>query len=142
MALVINEDYIFAPQVWDITDDGVLVGTQFAVYFVPTKTTEHIYRKIKTTDYSLGGQPVAYYLEAFLKDPTLNLKSLHRHMLFLQTQLPEIKIELIGQYTIVKVQAGFLGSGINIKQGKGKFGWKPFCQRLGAQKKLIKDFYT
>lgn len=142
MALTINQDYVFAPQVWDITDDGVLVGTQFALYFVPTKTTEHIYRKIKTTDYSLGGKPVSDYLEALLNDPNITIGRLHEHMLFLQTELPDIKIELLGEGTTIKVQAGFLGSGINIKHGTGKFGWKPFCQKLGAQKKLVKDFYT
>ena len=142
MALTNTQDYVFAPQVWDITDDGAFIGTQFALYFVPTKTTEHIYQKIKTTDYSLGGQPVAHYLQALLKDPGLTLKGLHHHMLSLQAQLPDIKIALIDEVTSIRVQASFLGSGINIKQGTGAFGWKPFCQKLGEQKKMIKDFYT
>lgn len=133
-------DFVFLPDVWMITDNGSFVGTHNHLFCIPSKKEENNYRSIKTTRFSLGGRPVPEALKELISS-CKNTRELEEILLEVKEKFPELNHFDLNQVGAFKVQAGFLGSGIIVKEGDGKFGYRPFIQRLGKQKKEVKAFY-
>lgn len=133
-------DFIFLPDVWMITDNGCFVGTQNHLFCIPSKMEEHRSRKITTTRFSLKGKSVPEAIDELVRNAS-NIRELEQDLLKTKEGFPEMIHYNLNEIGAFKVQAGFLGSGVHFKEGTGKFGYRPFMQRMGKQKKEVKAFY-
>lgn len=134
------KDYIFLPGVWMITDNGCFVGTQNHLFCIPSKTQEHSSRKITTTRFSLKGKSIPEAIADLINEARI-VRELEEGLLEIKEVFPEMTHYNLNEIGEFKVQAGFLGSGIHVKKGTGRFGYHPFIQRMGKQKKAVKEFY-
>lgn len=134
------KDYVFLPKVWMITDDGVFVGTKDFLFCIPSKQVDHEYRKVTTTKFSFKGKEIKDAIEDIINESN-DVKELEQNMHDLINEFPEIIIYELAKLGSFKVQAGFLGSGIHVNEKPGKFGYKPFIQKLGKDKLQVKAFY-
>jgi hypothetical protein len=133
-------DYIFIPDVWMITDNGSFIGTRNHLFCIPSKKEEHAYRSITTTRFSLKGKSVPEAIAELIQS-TRNVRELEEALIDLKKEFDALIHFDLNEIGAFKVQAGFLGSGIHVKEGQGKFGYRPFIQRLGKRKKEVKEFY-
>lgn len=139
MALQPFIDYVFAENVWMITNGGAFVGTQNYLFCIPSKLVDHEYRKVTTTTFSFKGKEIKDAV-ADIIHASGNLRELEQTLLDMKEDFPEMIIHNLDEVTSIKVQSGFLGSGIHV-QAAGKRGWSPFIQKLGKDKKAIDEFY-
>lgn len=139
MALQPFSDYVFCEKVWMITDDGAFVGTHDYLFCIPSKITDHQYRKIITTKFSFKGKEIKDAIRDLI-DKADSVKSLENELLEMKSEFEEMIVHDLNQVESFKVQSGFLGSGIHV-QAAGKRGWSPFIQKLGKDKKAISEFY-
>ena len=142
MAITINKDYVFAPKVWMLTHDGVLLGTKKYLLCVPSKEVEYSYDTVTTTKFSLEGKTIPQAISDMIAQ-TNTIEELEDVMLDLAENFGSGAVELFHFDDLdgFKVQAGFLGSGIHVKK-MGKRGYSPFVQKLGKDKKEIQAFFA
>lgn len=151
--IVENKDFIVAEKARgiDYQDplkmiDGVLVGTQDHLFFVPSKTsaTEHGYSHTTTTTetFFYEGETIKDYVTKKLKEFSSS-DELHKH--FMEELMPQaegivhLNLNEIGSF---RVRAGWLGNGVTYKKdATKKFGWKAFSMGFGKKRKPIKAFY-
>jgi hypothetical protein len=142
MALTEYHDYVFSPNVNMIMDKGVFVGTREFIFCFPSRTEEHEYRKIITTEYSFAGKPMYQALSDIIQ-MSRSVKELEEQLISMADENDEAvyyKLQDLGRF---KVEAHFLGSGIHTNEKDKGYGYKPFVQSLGRdRKKKIKAFYA
>lgn len=134
------KDYIFLPKIWMMTDDGVFIGTRDYLFCVPSKIVDHQYRKITTTKFSFKGKEIKDAIKDIINESS-DKENLEQNMLELKKEFPEMMTYSIKEIGAFKVQAGMLGSGIHVNVKGGKFGYRPFIQKLGKEKTKVKEFY-
>lgn len=132
-------DYVFSEKVSMIVNDGVFVGTQDYFFCVPSKLNDYGYKETTVTTFSFKGKEIKDAVMDIIK-ASKSKAELEKNFLDLKEDFPEMEVFNMEDLKSFKVQAGFLGSGIHV-QKEGAWGWSPFVQSLGKEKKQIREFY-
>ena len=140
MKLLQFKDYVISPNASMVMDQGVFIGTQNYFFFLPSKKESYSYNTVTTSEFSFKGKNIQ---EASLEIIS-NADSgdhLDKTLLSMSENFPEIVFYKINDLSAFKLFAGFFGSGISVRL-EGKKLWTPFVQKLGKDKKAIKQFYS
>lgn len=133
-------DYVFSEKVTMVVNNGVFVGTQDYLFCIPSKLNDYGHRTTTVTTFSFKGKEIKDAVCDIIK-ASKSKTELERNFLELKEEFPEMEVFDINELKSFKVQAGFLGSGIHV-QKEGAWGWSPFIQSLGKEKKKIREFYV
>lgn len=139
MGLKAFKDYVYVPKTLMISSNGVFVGTKDYLFCFASKIVENEYSRITTTTFSFKGKEIYEAIADVIKEST-DVEMLEKTLLEVAAESSETTWFKLNDVESFKVQAGFMGSGIHVKK-VGKFGWSPFIQKLGKDKKEIQEFY-
>lgn len=140
MAIQLFKDFVFSGNVKMILDSGVFVGTQKYLFFIPSKLQAFEGRKHTTTTFTYGDRPAIDVVADVIK-ASETVEELEKVLLEVSDNNENFIVHNLNDMDAFKVEANFLGSGINIKP-VGKRGFSHFVQSLGKEKKEIKAFYS
>ncbi len=125
---------------------GIFIGTNKYLFFVPVNTTEDIRktRKGKPVEptFFFKGKPVSEVIHDFVNRRGVSVAELEDFLRKkIKKEIPKSQCCIINDIEQFKVYSTWWGSGVLINSGKGKAGWKPFVSRFKSAKKNVKGFY-
>jgi len=153
MALVRNQDYVFAPHVDVIMDKACFVGTEEHLFLVPDEAEKlpqsfrefmggALSRTSTIESLDLGGKTPREVIAGLLEAPDMTLDELTAFFEGLKGSWDAVQVVKIAELVKLKVRAGMCGGSVTYK-AKGNFGYTAMVTKIPKPESVeVQAFYA